>query len=165
MNIRIIFQGVALSLLVGGPVAAQMQATVEPYQPSKEEVAERYRKAALMDSVARNKVYKFSLQANWQADGESFWYRNMLKDSAVAFVYVDVLKNKKQLAFDHHKLAEALTRATGKEQSPAKLAISNLSFEKKASVITATRCSIPKPWDSPNKQKARRVFFVLFGGN
>jgi len=105
------------------------------YSPGREEIVTRYKKAALMDSVARNKVYKYSLQANWQAGGESFWYKNMLKDSVAEYIYVDVKKVRKQQAFDHAKLAAALSEASGKPQTASLLSISSMYFENKGTKL------------------------------
>ena len=111
-------------------------ATLPAYKPSKAEIAGRYKSAAILDSVARNKVYKATVQPNWQANGESFWYRNNLRDSVVEYYYVDVSRALKQKAFDHKKLAAAVTKASGKKYNAARLSIPNLNFEKGGSQIT-----------------------------
>jgi hypothetical protein len=89
----------------------------------------RYRKAAALDSTARNLVYKTGVQATWLPDGESFWYRNTLKDSVVEYVYVNAATGVKQKAFDHSRLAQALTTAAGKPYDVKRLSISNMVYE------------------------------------
>src|SRR4029079_18854845 len=84
------------------------------YKPTRDEMMKRYRDANLLDSTIRNKVFKTNVQANWQADGESFWYRNFLKDSTIEYIYVDAAKAQKRKAFDHTKLAQAVSKASGK---------------------------------------------------
>src|SRR5687768_11597175 len=59
------------------------------YKPTREEMLIRYKQAGIRDSLVRNKVFKMNVQANWQPDGESFWYRNVLKDTIQEYYYVD----------------------------------------------------------------------------
>ncbi|NTS40990.1 DPP IV N-terminal domain-containing protein [Flavisolibacter sp. BT320] len=105
------------------------------YQPTKEEIRERYRHAALLDSITRNTVFKTRVQANWQKDGKTFWYRNVLRDSVVEYMLVDAVSNKKGPAFDHQRLATALQKAAGKEMQPDRLRLTNLVFEKGGKMI------------------------------
>ncbi|RYY24744.1 MAG: hypothetical protein EOO04_12675, partial [Chitinophagaceae bacterium] len=99
------------------------------YKPTFDEIQNRYRHAALMDSVARNKVYKYSVQANWQEDGESFWYKNILPDSVIEYVYIHAAKSLRQPAFDHARLAKALTALTNSPMDPDRLVISNIYYD------------------------------------
>ena len=110
-------------------------AALPAYRPTRDEMLERYRKAAVLDSVARNKVYKTNVQANWQADGESFWYRNSLKDTVLEYYYVDAAHAQKRKAFDHARLAQAVGMAAGKTYDPLRLRISNMIFENNATAI------------------------------
>ena len=105
------------------------------YLPTREEMLTRYRKAAIMDSVARNKVFKTNIQAHWQTGGESFWYRNTLKDTVLEYYYVDVANAHKQKAFDHARLAVAVGKTSGKSYDAFRLPISNMFFENNASEI------------------------------
>lgn len=98
------------------------------YNPSRQEVLERYQRAALLDSTTRKTVYKMSVQPYWQKDGKSFWYKNVLRDSVSEYLLVDVVKNKKNLAFDHAKLAAALSKSLGKEIESDRIKLSNLFF-------------------------------------
>ncbi len=107
------------------------------YRPSRDEMLARYRKAAALDSIAnRNLVFKTSVVPNWQADGESFWYRNVLKDSVVEYLYVNAAKATKQKAFDHTRLAQALGKASGKTYDPLRLRFSQLFFDNNATQLT-----------------------------
>jgi dipeptidyl aminopeptidase/acylaminoacyl peptidase len=99
------------------------------YKPTRDEMLTRYRQAALLDSTIRNKVFKTNVQANWQADGESFWYRNSLKDSVLEYMYVNAAKGTKQKAFDHAKLAQAMGKAARKTYDASRLRITNMNFE------------------------------------
>lgn len=68
----------------------EAQQLLAPYQPTKAEILERYRKARTLDSLAPRSIYKAAVQAHWRQDGSAFWYRNFLKDSVKEYVYVDV---------------------------------------------------------------------------
>ena len=57
-----------------------------PYQPSRAEMMDRYKKAQLLDSALRNTVFKTNVQANWLPGGTAFWYRNILKDSMREYI-------------------------------------------------------------------------------
>src|SRR5262245_65008884 len=61
------------------------------------------------------RVFKDRITPHWFADGTKCWYRNDLKGGTKEFVLVDAMAGKRDLAFDHKKLAEALAKAAGKE--------------------------------------------------
>lgn len=112
------------------------QAALPEYRPSHEEIIQRYREAALLDSTARHTVFKTSVQAFWQTDSKGFWYRNILKDSVQEYIYVDAVSGIKRPAFDHGQLATALSQASGKIVTPNKLGINALVFDNKNKKIT-----------------------------
>src|SRR5215471_9133772 len=60
-------------------------------------------------------VYKARITPHWFQNDMRFWYRNDLKDGAKEFIVVDAERGNRQLAFDHEKLAAALSKAAGKE--------------------------------------------------
>lgn len=111
------------------PIAAASHATLPAYQPSAEEILQRYRRAAELDSLARNTVFKTTVQAYWQADQKHFWYRNNGKDSSMEYVYVDATAGKKGPAFDHEQLAKALSQASGKTVMGSRLNIHSLVID------------------------------------
>lgn len=105
------------------------QAAVVPYNPTRAEMMERYKKAALLDSVARFAVLRSTLQPNWQPGGNNFWYRNLMKDSVAEYYYVDAITGKKNLIFDMQRLAKAVSALSGKPIEPSTMRLSSLSFE------------------------------------
>lgn len=58
-------------------------------------------------------VYKDRITPYWWADGARFWYRNDLTGGTKEFVLVDAERGTRQSAFDHEKLASALSEAAG----------------------------------------------------
>jgi dienelactone hydrolase len=125
---------IVTSLLISLPALAQPSRLIN-YQPSHEEMVQRYEAAAELDSLARNTVFKTTVQANWQTGNKSFWYRNILKDSATEYIYVDAASGKKGPAFDHAQLAVALSQASGKPVTAKRLGISSLVFDSKTKQV------------------------------
>jgi dipeptidyl aminopeptidase/acylaminoacyl peptidase len=81
-------------VLTGGPSLATSAAAPlpAPYQPSRTEILERYRKAKVLDSLATRSIFKTTVRPHWSADNTSFWYRNIIsRDSAKEYISVDVL--------------------------------------------------------------------------
>lgn len=99
------------------------------YTPSHEEILKRYKQAALLNSTARNTVFKASVSPYWQRQGGSFSYRNVLKDSATEYVLVDATTGKKRAAFDKERLAKALSKASDKAIDAKRLLLSDVSFD------------------------------------
>jgi dipeptidyl-peptidase-4 len=64
-------------------------------------------------------VFGANVRPNW-IDESLFWYRNNIPEG-YEFVLVDAEKKQRNRAFDHEKLARALSEATGKTYEPFKL--------------------------------------------
>src|SRR5207302_1480125 len=64
----------------------------------------------------------------WFATNTQFWYRNDLRDGAREFILVDAEKGRRRPAFDHARLAKALSTAAGKEFSADKLPFESIEF-------------------------------------
>ncbi len=71
--------------------------SLPPYQPTRAEVLERYKKALYLDSIAPRSIFKASVRPHWSTDGHSFWYRNIGPDSAKEFVQVDLQKGTRTI--------------------------------------------------------------------
>jgi len=74
------------------------------------------------------RVYGDRVTPHWFRENTRFWYRNDLRDGAKEFVLVDTERGARQLAFDHAKLASALSRAAGTEHNGAKLPFNSIAF-------------------------------------
>jgi len=74
-------------------------------------------------------VYKSRITANWYDEGQRFWYRNDLRGSAREFVLVDAKAGKREPAFDHEKLAEALKKSGIEDARADRLPIDRLEFQ------------------------------------
>ncbi len=113
----------------GPNMTASLKAALPEYRPTRDEMLTRYRNAALLDSNARRKAFKLTVSANWQKDGETFWYRNILADTTMEYFLVNAAKGNKQKAFDQTKLAAGISAVAGKKYEAAKLNLPNISFE------------------------------------
>jgi dipeptidyl aminopeptidase/acylaminoacyl peptidase len=65
--------------------------SLKPYEPTRSEMLDRYRKAHWLDSIATRSIFKTVVRPHWSADYNSFWYRNILKDSAKEYIDVDMV--------------------------------------------------------------------------
>ena len=73
-------------------------------------------------------VYKSTVTAHWFNENSMFWYCNELKGDTREFILVDPEKGTKQPAFDHKKLAAALSKAADKSCSGDKLPFKEIEF-------------------------------------
>jgi dipeptidyl-peptidase 4 len=87
-----------------------------------------YQRSSKLSELTRKKVFKDRVSPHWLAGNRRFWYRNDLPGDAREFIFVDVVKGERRLAFDHARLATALSKATGKEHRGTHLSIEALDF-------------------------------------
>ena len=117
----------AFVLATAAPLAAQQrQVTAEDYAR-----AERFLGAntsPLVSGVAG--------PPEWLSDGR-FWYRTTTQGGA-EFVIVDAARRTRTSAFDHTRLAAALSAATGGRIDAARLPFQRVEYSKDARGITIT---------------------------
>jgi len=70
---------------------------------------------------------------HWVEETDQFWYRKPGIDKE--FVLIDAAKNTRGPAFDHAKLAEALSKSAGKEFHPNRLPFDSFEFVEKGTAI------------------------------
>jgi len=80
-------------------------------------------------------VYKARLVPHWFSADSKFWYRNDLRDGKKEFVLVDCEKGSRQAAFDHDKLAVALSKTAGQQFPADRLPFSSISFSDDAKTL------------------------------
>lgn len=119
---RSLFAILALCLPIAAPIHGQ--GTAVDYERSRK----------LLD-LTRKKAFKDRVNPHWLADQRHFWYRNDLPGEAREFIFVDAIKGERRLAFGHARLAEALTKATGKEHRSTHLSIDALDFSVDSSLL------------------------------
>lgn len=79
------------------------------------------------DSTAR-KVFRDRVAPHWFSGNNRFWYRNELRDGASEFVVVDAERGVREPAFDHSRLAGALSAAVGTSYPAAQLPFTRIQF-------------------------------------
>lgn len=83
-----------------------------------------------------------SVRVTW-IDDTHFWYRDLTATGS-EFILVDARKGTRSKAFDHAKLATAISTATGKTVTPGMLPFSNINFS--ADLKTLSFSSGGKKW-------------------
>ncbi|MBP7049436.1 MAG: prolyl oligopeptidase family serine peptidase [Phycisphaerae bacterium] len=72
--------------------------------------------------------YKGRISPRWFNENKCFWYRNDLTGNAKEFILVDAEQGTRQRAFDHAKLAAALSQAVGAEYEAGQLPFDAIEF-------------------------------------
>jgi len=108
---------IAVLFLFLGPSAALAQGMLEDYQR-----AERF-----LPGNVRHLIYVADVTPHWIEKTNRFWYRRVgLKETS--FVLVDAEQNTSGPAFDHERLAAALSHAAKQEYSATALPFSEIEF-------------------------------------
>ncbi|MCD6201961.1 MAG: DPP IV N-terminal domain-containing protein [Bacteroidales bacterium] len=92
-------------------------------------------------------VHGYSIRPVWISQ-DYFWYRHAM-GGGTEFLLVNARKKNCQRAFDHKKLAAALSEATGNEYKPLALPFYNLSFSKDRQRVTFRIKNETYTWDIP----------------
>ncbi|MGH9661479.1 MAG: S9 family peptidase, partial [Bryobacteraceae bacterium] len=79
-------------------------------------------------------VFEGTVTPNWIEKQERFWYRRSAPDGT-EFLMVDAPKAERAPAFDHARLAAALSRATGRTYAAKKLPFERFDLIEKNSAI------------------------------
>ncbi len=126
----------ALTIVLAAGLAHAMPARAEEapvgslprYVPSAEELRAGY-ELAQRTNQPRPRVYKDRIAPHW-FEGNKFWYRNDLPAGKKEFIAVDPATGKREPAFDHARLAAALSKATGKSYEPDRLPFDSMEYKK-----------------------------------
>jgi dipeptidyl aminopeptidase/acylaminoacyl peptidase len=128
---------------------------------------------ATREDPNRPAVYKERITPFWFHNNTRFWYANDLR-SGTEFVVVDAERGTRQPAFDHAKLAAALSKATGGDHKADRLPFERIEFVDDSRAIRFTvgdqtwKCDLtsyqcekaeahaPAPRESPNPRERRR---------
>lgn len=118
------FRAIMAALLLGAAVSAPAQGTHSDYE-----------RANKLRDLTRNRVFKARVKPHWLAGNSRFWYRNDLPGGSRQFVLVDAVEGKRQPAFDHSKLAQSLSEATGKQYRATHLPVDEIEFNESEDAI------------------------------
>ena len=112
-------------------------------------------------------IYKAQIKPHWFLNNTRFWYRNDLPRGAKEFILVDAERGARQPAFDHQRLAAALSKAAAGEFAADHPPFTDIEFveDGKAIRFDAARRSwqcdlnsyacLPLPSDAEAKPAAR----------
>mgnify|MGYP003352578990 CR=1 FL=1 len=117
-------KAVAALLLALSPALAQQRA----YTAADYERAEQF-----MGYNTNPLVLRSDVRPTWTR-GEQFWYR-ISTENGTAFFLVNPLTGKKEPAFDHTKVAEALSRGTGTTYAQGSLPFQTIEFSEDMNTI------------------------------
>jgi len=115
----------AVALLLAGLSGALAQGTFADYE-----------RAAQLRERTANTVFRTEVKANWLAGNTRFWYRLATGPQQHEFVLVDAAVGRRDPAFNHAKLAEALTKAGATEVRADRLMLEQLDFSADAQRLT-----------------------------
>ena len=97
-----------------------------------------YERALGLREATADTVFRDRVTPHWFADNTRFWYRNDLADDTREFILVDAAVGTRRPAFDHARLAVALSGALDKEIEADRLAIDRLTFDDSGSQLSFT---------------------------
>jgi dipeptidyl aminopeptidase/acylaminoacyl peptidase len=112
-------------------------------------------------------AYKTQITPHWFENNTRFWYRNDLRDGVKEYIVVEVEHGNRAPAFDHQKLAAALSKAAKEEFTADKLSLSDLEFLDDGKTIQfeavgkAWRCNLDSYECAPTKTSASGSGFSL----
>src|SRR5690606_3805942 len=92
-----------------------------------------YKRAADFGKTTRNTVFNSPNSFSWLEGERRFWYVNNTPEGR-RFMLVDADKQTKKEAFDHTKIAAALTLAIGKEVTADNLPFHRIAFKSRDSI-------------------------------
>ncbi len=117
---------IALSLALGTWARLDSGSAAQPESPVPS------RKVSPQGRFSRSRrvegYYKGRITPHWFADNKCFWYRNDLSGDTKEFVLVNAEEGTRQAAFDHARLAAALSQAAGAEYQADRLPFETVEF-------------------------------------
>jgi dipeptidyl aminopeptidase/acylaminoacyl peptidase len=128
MPINLSRSKILLLLLLSSNMLFAQQKPITPYNPSHSEIVESYKRSTTLDSALRRLALTTTVRPTWNTGGKSFWYRAALKNRDYEFYLANAEKGTKQKAFDHEKMAAALSKVTGSNQNALRLPIRDMEF-------------------------------------
>ena len=90
------------------------------------------------DGTPARGIYKARVQPHWFPDNTRFWYRNDLSGGAKHFIMVDAGHGIRREAFDHEKLAAALSKAVSQDYKADHLPFELIEFTEDGRAIRFT---------------------------
>ncbi len=112
-----------------GPIALLLLPLGMVASAAGQDVREDYARADRLRERSQNKVFRDRITPHWFANNDRLWYRLDLPGGAREFVAVDATQGERKPAFDHARLAAALSKAAKKEYPADRLPFDFVQFE------------------------------------
>jgi dipeptidyl-peptidase 4 len=96
-----------------------------------------YQRASTLHELFSHKVFKSHVDAHWLPDNIRFWYRNDLPGGATEFILVDAVHGTRRAAFDHARLAIALSKALSQRIAADHLPVEGIDLAERDLLISA----------------------------
>ena len=137
---------VALLILLGSLTCASPASCVD--ESFSTDAPQASPQASPRGEQGPRRVFRDRIAPHWFAGDTRFWYRNELRNGAKEFIVVDAERGARGAAFDHAKVAGALSKAAGAEYQADKLPFDRIEFVDDAKAIrfkageTTWKCSL-----------------------
>lgn len=110
----------------------------KPFTPSESELTAAYASANEFQKRATNATLNLNIKVNWIGKGDQFWYVRQTGFGEKEFVLVEASTGSRKAAFDHQRLASALSRETKGTVVAKKLPFDDLSFNESLTAVQFT---------------------------
>src|SRR5947209_4788611 len=87
-----------------------------------------YERANGLAQLVRDKVFRANVEPNWIGKESRFWYRNDLPAGRREFILVDPPAHSRGPAFNHKKLADALSKLLAAAIEADRLPVERIAF-------------------------------------
>ena len=112
----------------GGDDAPIARGAAEGRSPRQAAIWKDYERAERFGSREMGRlVYKAEVRAHWIADRPAFWYRNDVRGER-EFILINAERGERGPAFDHARLAAALSKAAEKTYQAKRLPFNAIAF-------------------------------------
>lgn len=106
--------------------------------------------------TAAQPVLKGRIDPHWFSNGNRFWYRNELGDSAREFIVVDALAGTRSAAFDSDAVATAFSAKLGRTLAPSQLPIDRLEYSEDGNLVTLIGAEGSWVWNSGTRELSKQ---------
>ena len=119
-----------------------------------------YARAAELPNLTRGKVFRDRVEPHWFDANRQFWYKVRTGPGSHEFVLVEAEKGRQRPAFNHQKLAEALSKKKINDAPADRLPIEQLDFDPAGKYVDLQiadrwwRCHLPTYELSPQPAAA-----------
>jgi dienelactone hydrolase len=149
VSVTAVTSAAALGMALGSEynVEPPQPVALSRYTPTAQELQDSYQRAQKL-GLQRGGAYKTQIHPHWFKSNSRFWYRNDLRGGGKEFILVDAEYGVRSLAFDHQKLAAALSKAAATAYAAHKLPFDSIEFAEDGKTIcfevesTVWRCDL-----------------------